>query len=525
MRARVLILALLAGCEALESDGAHTECFNIDDCTGGKICFLATCVDPGFSISEVYAEVTPPSTTPWLAQQLPGPLDLSVGRQDISLRGSVLFSGKVLAVGEPASGSSLTGLITVRNPGYIPNRVIMRQASVQPSGFSLLVVPDSQPYVPTFEPELDARPPYEYPGLLINANRPQDLLYPADVSLVTLTGRLRYRDDVGSNVVGATVVGYADQNCAQVRSTASATDAGGNFTLTFPEDPGVVCIQVRAGANAMVPEARFTPLTADGSNRLPDLILGVAPEVMVDAVVSDEDGNPVADASVLYDGQVGVGRFRVAASTDASGRVQSSLLPGSYLVAVAPSKLQPYALTVADGITIPSGDVPITVRQKVSLTGVVRSHTGTPVANAEVRLALRDAPTPREYTTRTDGSGGYRLLADPGGPSCTADAAGTCTCVAAGDECARYALSITPTALAFYRELIYLGGADREHDVALYRPTLVYGKVRDPGGVRLQNAVLAFFSTELGAPDEPLLVGAADTNADGEFVLPVPTPN
>ncbi|MBI3179057.1 MAG: carboxypeptidase regulatory-like domain-containing protein [Deltaproteobacteria bacterium] len=545
MRLRLLSLVFVVGCEALD-DGGHTECFGIDDCTGGKICFLATCVDPGFSISEVYAEITPPSDTPWLVQQVPGALDLSVGLQDISLRNSVVFSGKVLPVGEAASGSSLTGLITVRNPGYIPTRTVMRQASVLATGFSVQVVPDSQPYVPTFEPEMsDVRPPYEYPGLLINANRPgENLLYPADASLVTITGQLRYTSSVDSKVVGAKVVGYADSACQKTRSTVvAATDSNGNFSLIFPERPSVVCVQVRAGTNNdLVPEAKFTPLAADSNNRLPDLILGVSPPdvpvVLVDAVVTDQSGNPVPDASVVYDGQVGVGRFRIAVTTDAGGRVvQTRLLPGSYAVAVAPSKLQPYALTVEDGVTIQTPQqVEMTVGRKVALAGLIFSHKGERVSNAAVKVTLRDNPAsrpdpevrlpPREYNTRTDGTGAFRLLVDPGGPTCSVDAAGTCTCTNTADTCAEYELVVEPaTALAFYRELIYIGGVDREHDVQLYRPTLAYGRVRDPGGVRLANVLLAFFSTELGDPDEPLLVGVAQTNSDGEFVLPVPTPN
>jgi hypothetical protein len=102
----VLLLVGVAACSS-DQDAARQECFTIADCQGSNVCFLGTCVEPGYSIVEVETELTPPVDTPFLPQQTRDPLDLSDGYQDISLSASVTLSGTVGSDGLGSLGSSM----------------------------------------------------------------------------------------------------------------------------------------------------------------------------------------------------------------------------------------------------------------------------------------------------------------------------------------------------------------------------------------------------------------------------------
>jgi hypothetical protein len=157
----------------------------------------------------------------------------------------------------------------------------------------------------------------------------------------------------------------------------------------------------------------------------------------------------------------------------------------------------------------------------VRLAGCVKeSDTVTAVDDAEITITRLNSPIPRVFRTSTRANGCYEVLVDPG----TVGIDGEVTP-------AEYELTVQPgadTGLPFYRELMVVEDLEiLTHDIQLYEPELVYGIVRDPNGAPLANVILAFYSTELGLPDEPVLVGVVSTLDGiraGEFVLPVPIP-
>jgi hypothetical protein len=249
-------------------------------------------------------------------------------------------------------------------------------------------------------------------------------------------------------------------------------------------------------------------------------VLGVEPPVSVSAVVYNENRDPVQDAAILFEGQVGEeGTFTAVGTTNTLGAVTCEdeackLIPGSYTVTVAPLEAQPYAITSAQ-IEVPNPDPPVvvTVRNKVRVRGFVSSHDGQPVPGATVTLTLRGAPARRDFRAVTDGDGYYGVDVDPGEPGAPVD----------------YELVVETeltSGLPWYYALLKIEDVDRRADVTLYEPSFAYGRVLDPVGIPLADAFIAFYSLGLEIREgEPLLVGVVQSSDAGEFALPVPTPN
>ncbi len=539
MKRVVLTLAALAavaaGCSG-EQDQALEECFTIADCPGDDICFLGSCVEPGYSIQSVHAELTPPANTPYLAQQTREPLNLRMGYQRLSLSSSVTLSGRVMQ-----GGTSVTGTLVARAPGAIPGHRIVRQTSVASGGFSLEVTPDTYDleFIPSFvDDALAPLPPLSFRNVELLSNQSADLPYPLDSELVTVHGRVLYSSSVSTAVEGAIVSATSDTPDGKVSSSIAVTDSSGGYTLVLPPGAEVLSVRIRPGDNPLVPETlAVVQRTSGDPMRLEDVVLGVSnPELRVGAEVVDENDQPVSGASILFEGIVGPlqGRFVATAVTTTSGLVASdsggdvSLLPGNYRVTVVPLQTGDAPLSLSStGLgtidTNQSGRV-LVVKPQVRVRGVVRDTRGNPVANARVAFALRELTLPltaelgnepplaREYSVTTSSNGSYSLWVDRG----------------EADDDAEYEVIVEPeqrSALPRHRELLRVGTGDLQHDIHLFPASFIYGQVRSPGGNRLAGVLLAFYSVELGSADAPLLVGVAQTSTDGEFVVPLPTPD
>ncbi len=527
-RAAVLLLACASvGCEAAGDASRAVACFSIQDCRAGQVCFFAQCVDGGFGLTSVWAELTPPSDSGYLVQQVPEPLGVSEGLQEVFLREAITLTGRVSQDASPAQ-DSLAGVVrAASHDSVIPGRNLVRQAAVDVGGYELKVLPGL--YTVSFEPRDEALPPKDWPGMKLDVDRAvQDLPYPAAAALVTIRGTVRPRSDVGTGVDGARISGSArTANPGEaLRSTVTTTDSAGAFALSFLPGAEVFAVKVGPGTtNPYVPTATVSELIPGAGNLLPDLILGVPSTIVeVEAVVVDEAGVKVPDASVLFDGfAVGEiqGQFVAAANTDGNGLASSELLPGEYRVTVAPQRTQPYALASQLETIDDQGDIlTVRLRGKVRVSGRLWEHGGVePVTDAEITLSRVDAPLPRSFRTSVDANGRYAVDVDPG---CLGDAGGL--------EPAVYELTVQPgeqTGLPLKRELIQVWDQPISHEIELYRPELVYGVVYDPFGAPLGDVVLAVYSLQLGEAAEPVLVGLVKTLTGpraGEFVLPVPIP-
>jgi hypothetical protein len=313
------------------------------------------------------------------------------------------------------------------------------------------------------------------------------------------------------------VVGSATVGDRTVRSAEASTDATGAFALAFPPGASVFDIQVSPGSNPDVPETWFRGVTSNDPP--PELVLGVDPPVVVSAVVYDDNQEPVQDAAILFEGQVGQGTFTATGSTNSLGAVTCEdeackLIPGSYTVTVAPHEAQPYAITSAP-MEVPNPDPPVvvTVRNKVRVSGFVSAHDGQPAVGAKVTLTSRSSPTRREFSAVTNSEGWYRVDVDPG--------------EAAAPVVYEQAIETRPSSgLPWSYALLEIGASHRRADVALYEPSFAYGRVLDPVGIPLADTFIAFYSLELEIREGvPLLVGVVQTGETGEFALPLPTPD
>lgn len=519
--ALVVLLALTA-CQS-STQASRQACYSIDDCGDNQTCFYGRCVDVGFGLTTVYAELNPPNDSRWLEQQVPYPLELADGFQDIRLLSSAPLTGRIRA----NDGTLLTGVLRIRpvSPA-IPGRDLGRQTQVASHGFEVELLPGDKRI--TFEPGDDDKPPTQYWVSMGQESRDLELSYPEANKLRTFTGVVWQTNSLNTQAEGVRVVGHGtnpEQPGASLRSTTAVTDAEGEFSITFlPQIQELyVTVAPNPGINDGVPEVTFGPFDATSSTELGTLVLGIEPQKeTVTVVIVDELGNRVGDANVLFEGSVGTqaGRFVVSDKSSDSGTVSALLLPGTYQVTVVPPRAEPHALAT-EVATIPNGDLRITLRPKVRLAGcVVESDGRTPVPNADVTLRRLDVPLPRIFTTTTQANGCYEDLVDPAIPAEDAQL-----------QPALYELTVQPqanTGLPYFRQLIQIGESSvLDHDIQLYEPALVYGKVSDLNGMPLANVILAFYSLELGQPDEPVLVGVVSTLDGiraGEFVLPVPVP-
>lgn len=527
-----LLLATLGACR-----GQHRaqECFSTDDCGRDEVCFFASCQPSGYAITTVYATLTPPNDSPYLAQPHPAAINLALGRQSLTLRSAVTMQGKVLPVGADIQAESLTGVLRARGAGPLPGMELGHQTSVDVSGYALALVPGVD-YRVSFTPDGTASwpsvdyPPQAQPAIVLTSDSTHTIPYPSIDSLVVVRGQVT--SDEWTPVSGAQVsaVATAEDGAAPQRALSASTDATGNYRLVFAPGAQRFDVTVAPGDNPLVPELTVPDLvgssTADPepSLLLPKISLGNITGTAVVAEVRDAaSGTPIANANVLLNGIVGLGRFLTTGTSDANGVVESdssqlptgalTVLPGAYTITVAPPKSQPFALTRAD-IVLPTsaGPLVLAVGRKVHLFGRTLTHAGVPLAQARITMTLRDSAIARSFSAVTDSDGRYSIDVDPG----TADAP------------AGYEVIVEPdrqSGQPRHRVLLHVTDVDAAQDLVLYAPSFAYGRVVDAGNNVVSGVIIAFYSDELGTAQEPLLVGLGESNERGEFAVPLPTPD
>ncbi|MEL6546398.1 MAG: hypothetical protein AAFQ82_17360, partial [Myxococcota bacterium] len=130
---------LLGGCSAADRfDGA--ECFQIDDCGAEGVCFLAQCVDPGFTIGEVAVIAAPPVPSGFLEQQVSERLALASGFQTVTLAPTVTVDGRAVRESSALPGTLVAS--TAVDPScdsVLPERPLSYSSSKTGDGYSLQV--------------------------------------------------------------------------------------------------------------------------------------------------------------------------------------------------------------------------------------------------------------------------------------------------------------------------------------------------------------------------------------------------
>lgn len=502
------------------------ECFNIDDCGGSRVCFLGACVEPGYSLSEIYAELQPPNSSPWLAQTTPEPLLLSEGFASLQLQPAVTVAGRFAT-----EDVLLAGTVWARRD--TPIREVTRQAAVADNRFELNVVAGT--YSLRFEPQSGEttvrQPPLAMGRRQLSSEARIEIEYPPQRDWLQVSGDVRWAEPVNTGITGALVwvTGRGPSGSAWRSSTAQTQQ--GRFEVVLPPGAERFDLTIQPGNNPEVPELTVEDVpvaeSTESTYELSPVDFGVAPPRALAAVVQTADtGAPLEGATVTFAGQVGVGErradHRVSGSTDAAGRIVGVatervrlLAPGEYTVTIAPRPSSPYALQT-ESIQLqkdapPPEPLTFSLKRKATLSGTVRSADGQPVVDAKISAKLRGSDVTRELKTSTGADGSYAIDVAPRRP---------------GFE-ATYEVWVEPQrtdGLPRHRELVKMQSGDTQHDIRLHPATFVFGSVQTPGGEPAADVLLAFYSLDLGTQAEPLLVGVGQTNSNGEFVVPVPTP-
>jgi hypothetical protein len=335
----------------------------------------------------------------------------------------------------------------------------------------------------------------------------------------------------GAPIVGAqlTLQGLAGGH-ASWPPTTTVSDANGVFsTRTLP---GATAFDVRALAppagELVLPEATFAGIVAQ-SDVLPDLRLRLpAAPVGFNVTLLAPGGGPLSEATVLISGTVSggseLGPFSQTGVADANGCAALRLYPGSYRLTVVPAPGGNIAavaqrfcvLTGADvptGCALPvgeGGNLTLQAPSPLSVSGVVQSNVGQAVRGARVQLTLLEEPAHRVFADVTDATGAYALAVDP--PS--------------ADPTVTYAVEVEPppdSGMPRYLDYTQISStAPVHHDMRLFTPSFVHGRIYDADHVPQPNVGLAFY-VQRTSSGEPLLVGVGQSSAAGEFAVPLPT--
>ncbi|MBN1960171.1 MAG: hypothetical protein JW841_04435 [Deltaproteobacteria bacterium] len=506
----LLTVALIELASCRHKNNAQ-ECFRIEDCGDDRICFLGTCQKQGYSIQQVYAELTPPDTTDFLRQQPSDALELSAGYQEIYLSPTIIIQGLVKSLDTLYAGT----LIAKKLETLTSHDIIQRVAVDAETGYKLAAVSGNydMKFIPyQNEEQQSGRPPISYNKMTIFENANVDLAYPNTADLLIVNGRIFYSVTDNLAMSQAYVSASATDNEGDILNSSTAiTNEAGEYSLVFPPGATNFEVTVHPYDNLYVPETTFNVSYNESNNRLDDINLGVA-MTLFNATVRGIDDTILPETVVFfYSKNIGKnnGTFLLQLTTDEQGNLnQASLLPGDYTITVVPPKTGAYAVTstTAKITTEGTNDIALIAIKKVRFSGMIYTNQKIPLAAAHISLTLRDVPTARYYDIDSNDSGSFYLDIDPGD----------------------YDLVVQPPVgvpLPRYRVLKSVSDKDKYIDINLYNPVFVYGRVLSPDGIPIAGVSIDLYATELGVDLIPMLVGLGVTGSKGEFVIPVPIPN
>ena len=416
---RALVL-LLCGCSLRAPRVTDSQpCSATSQCDRTYVCFLGECRPPASNLSLVAVEVRPADNSPYGVMQASG-IDLHASAvNDFALQAPLVASGSV-SQDQGANGPVRVPGATVTFTGHapaIPDRVEQISALSDPSGaftarlpqgvWDVLITPPSQ--LPP------ARPP------VLDTSAPAlDYVLPSVDALVKVAGAVT--SDDGGVLAGASVTAVND--AGDSLSASVVTQADGGYALLLPPATTSYLLQVGPAADldgGLAP-ASISPFPvfdevapADGG-----VVLTLTPQVTLSGRVLDSAGAPIAAARV-YARSVGE-PWNLAQSTTAGddGSYSLSLRLGNYAVEAAPSTDANAPAVSTEVVLGIAADLAhdFVCPPKVKRFGLVMKPTGLPVtAGYQVtatRLADRLLTTRPAFTTPTDSTGLYHLVADPG---------------------------------------------------------------------------------------------------------------
>jgi hypothetical protein len=428
LTATALLAALVTGCYS-EPFSPYLSCRGDDECGDNQVCFPEGCGDPGKNIR---VEVVPDPQGGLYAQDFR--VEDLRSEQNIELFDPATVRGQVRVEG--TSTGTYSSPVTLRLTGeslLIPG-VSRRHETIldsNSSGYSLPVA--SGRYTVTLLAANTEMPPQSttrevQPGHAVTL----DFTLPASTSLLRLSGKVVGPDGLP---VGVDLEAQAlDEALRPLSQRVAVKRASGELSLSLPPSaaqlPNVLVQVLPTSAEALVPLKVFNvnprlgiqePLSM-GDYGLP---------VPVRGQVKDQEGQPVAQATVYLQGKVGGGgqysSRRVV--TDADGMFE--------LLTLASAVESPARLYVVPppgsraGITLKSLTVPragfslaqeVTCGDRMKVQGTLRMPSGSlPAAGVKVVAEpigeLDGWPKPSfnvEASRPTDDMGRFELALDPG---------------------------------------------------------------------------------------------------------------
>jgi len=496
------LVAVLAGCSLREPRVSYSACSASSQCSSANVCFLGQCRAPAANLSVVSVEVRPPSGSPFGLEEVKVDLRRSV-LNDFSLAPPLAATGSVTQDGVAVDGGATVTF--TEHARVIPDRIDQVVSVTDTTGTYRAQLPQGtwdvlvQPAAPN--------PPLRAGPIDSSSSSPTlDFALPPAATLTVVDGGLLIPD--GGPVAGASVIAVDAQGAAL--SAARISDASGGYSLLIPPDAGPFSLQVGPPADSdgglpLDPLPTYPPLPNANVLTLP-----LPPAASLGVNVLDSAGVPVPSA-LIYVRSTAMD-WTLARSVVADGGVSTlSLREGGYQVQAAPpADSSAPALSDAKSITLPqAAPLMLTCPPKVKRFGQVLGPDGRPVgANFQIlatRLADGLVPTRTAFTTPTDGSGIFHLVADAGSW--------------------RFEI-VPPAGTPLPRAImgVVLDGADlgesQMEPLLISNALHVGGTVRgrlSPGGADalVANAMVNFFSVDLNG--HSVFLGSSRTDTQGHY--------
>ncbi len=510
----------------------------------GGTCNTSACLPPLATPAVWDVQIDPPSSSPYAV--------LQVLNHDVSTDTSFQVAQPVsvsVTFAAPAGGAlpgSANVVLTL--PPLIPGGAdsVYQSPAIGDDGSSasaLFMVPSgalggagtiSLVPLPPYDQQL---PAYSFSTMVA----PAISLTPPDGD-VLVSGQLTDSVQTTQSFQGVPFTARVFQNGAAV-SNAASTQSDGTFQLRVPAAAAAnpVTLDLRStGALPWVVSMPFmiVPGRSLGAISLPAFIPANNFRVAVVDGATGISGAMVRAQAILgttagTSTVSGTAQYTASGLTDPNGNVTLPLLPGpgnapvSYLLVAVPPPGSPAAMQCASVDVLgggPSGSLlqKFVTSRRPTLTGTIRTSSGTPVPSVEVTAAgTPDGPVgcpppdPVTATVSTDANGSFSLPLEPG----------------------TYQLDYDPPVGAAAPRLTELGvsvhGTTVPHDVNLPAGALVTGYVTGTFAGPVGSATVRFFEPRCDGqgPDcfgpnrtAPWLRARALTDASGYFRMAVPIP-
>lgn len=288
------------------------------------------------------------------------------------------------------------------------------------------------------------------------------------------------QNESGDHVAGAEIVLYDNDGNMLVQSE---TDENGRYQFALEEDK---VYEVVARTEGYMGKAGIVTDENWDTNKDTDITL--LPTELVQGIITDKDGNPVAGALVKILDENGVEVAQV--KTDENGYYQFNIPPGDYELVASTDGHGARQKIAVDENWDETQYVNMTLLPTDTVQGIVKNEDGTPSANT--KITLYDDKGNMLVQSRTDEEGHYQFVLEEDN---------TYDVIAEKGDLEGTAHVVTDDNWDTLKQT----------DIQLGPKTLVQGVVRDQDGNPVSGAVVKLYD------DQGNLIATTTTDADGKY--------